>query len=1375
MTRKSSEKADASAAETKPPPFVLAQAAAAVAGNAEPEEEPSTRGRPNQDEVRNEASPNTKRDHSAYQAPPQSSAQPSDTQRAGGAGDSSHARQAASQSQVHPDDAPIDANPPPAYGEHFSSMNCSQSGFDTRATVASDGRVDININQKSDTLSRLIVPALRSGLPTEAESERAEVLPPGYIPPSLGGLPGQAPPPILNIVIQVVGSRGDVQPFVSLGQTLKNTYGHRVRLATHPVFKSFVEENGLEFFSISGDPAELMAFMVKNPGLMPGFDSMRSGDVGKRRKGIYEILKGCWRSCIEAGDGMGVRATDNTFEDYASIDSGISLSGDPSAKPFVADAIIANPPSFAHIHLAEKLGIPLHMMFTMPWSPTQAFPHPLANVQSSNADNGITNFVSYALVEMMTWQGLGDLINRFRENTLGLESVSLMWAPGMASRLRIPFTYCWSPALIPKPKDWGQHISIAGFYFLSLASSFTPDPSLAAFLEDGPPPVYIGFGSIVVDDPNALTKMIFEAVKKTGVRALVSKGWGGFGADQIGVPENVYMLGNVPHDWLFTRVSCVVHHGGAGTTAAGMTLGKPTVVVPFFGDQPFWGAMIAKAGAGPNPTPYKDLTADKLAAAITEALKPAALEKAAELGARIGQEKGAEVGAKAFHDRLDFENLRCSLAPSHVAVWRVKRTQVRLSALAATVLGNEGLLDFNDLKLYRPREYVTEDGPWEPITGAATALLGTIGSLVMGVADFPMDIFKALKHKPHGHSPSHSKSKEGGKSDSSGSETPNVEFQSGNAGSSDPTSGPQSPSSPVGRTDSNTSEAHSLDPTSAILPPGVDHLQSPVSTGGEPMSPTKSQRSSKSHVRAMSSVMRSHSSRSRSHSRDGSTTPSGSSRKQAEPFGEQMSLEAALGAGKGVGRIVEAGLKSPMDFTLGLARGFHNAPKLYGDKTVRPEDKVTGFQSGIKAATREFGFGFYDGLSGVVTQPLQGAKKDGPAGFVKGFAKGIGGMILKPGAAVWAVPGYTFKGIYKELQKHFGSSVQNYIIATRTAQGYEQWKISTPEERVDIVARWHLLDDEILKSKRSCKENAHDQLAEFQAKHHLMSAKERKKMAKKLQVENEHASTLRSDESPAGPASQPHHQQVPSAQSITEPEHGGFEEAIRASVAATSTGDANQDLLIERAIRASVSELLQARNANLDDEEAMNRAIGASVSEASKGHVEGGEKGQPESSGTGEKAALEQSLQQSLQQGGNSASHQQAATTTRDGPDVDTDDDENVKRALEESKSRHHAVKANDDDDDDELRNAVEASKQAHADRERDEARAKAEEDTVLEYVKKQSLAEAEHRKLVDAKRGKVKEDDNDNHDDDHDEELKNAMEESLKGVGGQTAGESSR
>jgi UDP:flavonoid glycosyltransferase YjiC (YdhE family) len=335
----------------------------------------------------------------------------------------------------------------------------------------------------------------------------------------------------------------------------------------------------------------------------------------------------------------------------------------------------------------------------MPWSPTKAFPHPLADIVATNADTAITNYVSYALVEMMTWQGLGDVINRFRSHVLELEPISLMWAPGLLHRLRIPSTYCWSPALTPKPADWTEEITVSGFFFLNLESNYTPEPELAAYLAAGPPPVYIGFGSSVVEDPDGLTQTIFNAVRKSGVRAIVSKGWGGIGGDAAGVPEGVFMLGNCPHDWLFRQVSAVVHHGGAGTTAAGIMAGCPTVVVPFFGDQIFWGSMVAKAGAGPAPIPYKKLTADNLAEAIQFALQPQTQAKARELGEKIKQEKGADVGGKSFHQFLNTDVMRCSLAPSRVAVWRVRRSKVRLSAMAAAVLVKQEWLKYSDLKL----------------------------------------------------------------------------------------------------------------------------------------------------------------------------------------------------------------------------------------------------------------------------------------------------------------------------------------------------------------------------------------------------------------------------------------------------------------------------------------------------------------------------------------------------------------------------------------------------------------------------------------------------------------------------------------------------
>lgn len=1092
--------------------------------------------------------------------------------------------------------------PPPAYGEQYGRVRNEKDGFGTDARVADDGRVNIRIDQRSRRLSDLLFPALRHQQELE---NREETPPPAYLPSCFIG-EGQLNPAPLNIVIQVVGSRGDVQPFVALGKVLKEKYHHRIRLATHPVFRDFVRENGLEFFSIGGDPAQLMAFMVKNPGLMPGFDTLRSGDVGKRRREVAEYLRGCWRSCYEAGEGLGPEASDDTIEDWTSQPD----SPDLNNKPFVAHAIIANPPSFAHIHCAEKLGIPLHIMFTMPYSPTQAFPHPLANVQSSNADPHLTNYLTYALIDMLTWQGLGDLINRFRQKSLGLDPISLVWAPGMLQRLRIPHTYCWSPALIPKPKDWGRHISISGFFFLNLASNYTPPPDLQAFLDAGPTPIYIGFGSIVLDDPDAMTRLIFEAVKKTGQRALVSKGWGGFGADEIGIPEGVFMLGNVPHDWLFKHVSAVVHHGGAGTTAAGISAGRPTLVVPFFGDQPFWGAMVARAGAGPDPIPHKQLTADSLAEAIKVCLKPESQERAQELAAKIASENGSDNGAESFHQNLNLDGLRCNLAPCRAAVWRVRRTQVRLSAMAACTLANEGLLEFNDLKLYRPREYDTDEGPWDPITGGATAIVGTMSTMMMGFADFPVDTLKALRIHPDARSKSQEGTMNSEPSMKSETVRPSEENISSQSQTTRTSSSGETPMTSSLNTPGSSTPSNGRMNTGFSLQESLASLQSPNLTFNDGKSNMPS---------SMADALRGQlNNGSRPRSRSGSRPRS----KVRAPSGENP-IDTAMQTGKGIRKIVGAGLSSPMDFTMALTKGFHNAPKLYGDDTVRKQSQVTDFRSGAKAAAKEFGLGMYDGITGLVTQPMRGAAKEGPAGFIKGIGKGIAGIALKPGAAIFGIPGYTMKGIYKEMQARFGSSVQNYIIAARTAQGYDEWQASTPQEREEIVRRWKSLQKD-LKKKRNPDEVVRDVLEEQRRKKqeyidHLKADLQDKRAS----IGRGGGSRSRSSsssryaqrtESPAhhdpesamlamgSDVSGRTHAHTISRKELDSLEEAELQEAIKRSVYETSKGDADEDEAVERAVRASMADLQRERTRKAEDEQ-VRQAMEASRAEAeARGH-----------------------------------------------------------------------------------------------------------------------------------------------------------------------------
>lgn len=309
----------------------------------------------------------------------------------------------------------------------FSRFAVGNDDFKTKGKVSkTSGRLDISVNETSNRgyLAKALGTTLQHHLKPSHQQEvedssipQAQVCEEYANRPNLGArlstvgavkTVSEKSIPRLNIVIMVIGSRGDIQPFLKIGKILKEEHGHRVRMATHPAFRDFVEQDiGLEFFSVGGDPAELMAFMVKNPGLIPTASTIRAGEIGRKRDSMFEMFQGFWRACINATDDE-------------SNASNLKMMGDK--RYFVADAIIANPPSFAHIHCAERLGVPLHLMFTFPYSPTQQFPHPLANIKNTNVDSNYTNFISYPLVEMMYATSLPILINAY--NILGHGKVS---------------------------------------------------------------------------------------------------------------------------------------------------------------------------------------------------------------------------------------------------------------------------------------------------------------------------------------------------------------------------------------------------------------------------------------------------------------------------------------------------------------------------------------------------------------------------------------------------------------------------------------------------------------------------------------------------------------------------------------------------------------------------------------------------------------------------------------------------------------------------------------------------------------------------------------------------------------------------------------
>ncbi|KAI1409019.1 hypothetical protein F5Y13DRAFT_182267 [Hypoxylon sp. FL1857] len=516
--------------------------------------------------------------------------------------------------------------------------------------------------------------------------------------------------PVMNIVMHVIGSNEEVSYFIDLGKALQQTYGHRVRIATHIDFRADVEGHGIEFFDIGVRSLTSGMFMV---GPLP-------------EKNGYEM---------------------NVIAD---------------GRAFIADAIIANPQSLAHVHCAEKLGVPLHLMSSIPTTSTRAFPHPLVNLTNTNLGPQLANRISYSVVGLLLCAKLGPVVNRFREETLRLEPLRNTFGVTLMDNVKCPTTYFRSPNLLFQPSDWPRHIR---------------EYEVQAVLQD-------------------------------------------------------------------------------------------------------------------------------------------------------------------FLGRLQINSLRCAIIDGKVAAWNVriskrisKSTPIPLSAAAATLLQKEGLLRRKDMELFRSREYDLASQAWDPISGLLSNTWHTSADLLHGTAAGPIKAYNNAKPR--------------NKSIKRGAWT----------------------------TEKSATEVNSF----ATVPVGI---------------------------------------------------------------------------AKGIGQIVTAGLTTPVTFPHGLTQGFHNIPIMYGDKTVREPGKINGIKSGMAAAGKGLGYGVYDGVAGFFTQPVMGAKEDGTVGLVKGFCKGVGGLVCKPAAGACGVPGYAFLGIYKQIQQARNASMDDHILACRMLQGEEESALLSEFEKADIVRRW---------------------------------------------------------------------------------------------------------------------------------------------------------------------------------------------------------------------------------------------------------------------------------------------------------------------------------
>ncbi len=404
----------------------------------------------------------------------------------------------------------------------------------------------------------------------------------------------------MRVTMLAVGSRGDVQPYVALGLGLQRA-GHDVVVATHVPFEGFVRGRGLGFRPLSGDPKAGVESEIGRAWLESGRNpaAFTYNFARLMRAYLEESLPDTWWACQGA------------------------------------DLILSSALGFAGFHVAERLGVPFAAALLQPLTPTGAFP----SIASPVNLGASLNRLSHRAARQMLWQPVRSTINRWRRENLGLPPVPLGGPFRRLDAERVPILYGYSPSVLPKPADWGAHVDVTGFWFLDRSPDWHPPPELVAFLESGPPPVSIGFGSMVPRDPAGLTEVAVAALRRAGRRGVLISGWGGLKPSDL--PDDVCLVPEIPHDWLFPRMAATVHHGGAGTTAAGLRAGVPAVVTPFFADQPFWARRVKELGVGTPSIPLRKVTTERLATAIRTATSDDLMRlRAAALGQRIREENG---------------------------------------------------------------------------------------------------------------------------------------------------------------------------------------------------------------------------------------------------------------------------------------------------------------------------------------------------------------------------------------------------------------------------------------------------------------------------------------------------------------------------------------------------------------------------------------------------------------------------------------------------------------------------------------------------------------------------------------------------------------
>lgn len=409
----------------------------------------------------------------------------------------------------------------------------------------------------------------------------------------------------MHITILAVGSRGDVQPYVALGKGLQQA-GYQVCIGMPENFEILANKNGLEFIAIGPNSQQILA-----------------GDFGQ--------------AAITSGENnlAFVLNLARLLDEHAleSLHAALQACQD-------ADVIIFNHLAWMGYHIAENLNVPAVGAWIYPLNRTRAFP-PLGTPPWLQLGRPF-NRPTYFFYEQLIQYAFNNIFKEWRR-ALDLSPLPRGGIFEHFYRRKIPVLYAFSPNVLPKPDDWPERFVVTGYWFLERPSEWQPSTALTDFLADGSPPVYIGFGSMTSARSRQITDMAIDALKQTEQRGILAKGWGELNTLTVNQPltNDIFVIDEAPHDWLFPQMAALVHHGGAGTTAAGLRAGTPSILTPFSGDQPFWGQRVTALGVGPAAIPYNKLSTQRLASAIKTAISDETIQRrAAVLGQQIRAEDG---------------------------------------------------------------------------------------------------------------------------------------------------------------------------------------------------------------------------------------------------------------------------------------------------------------------------------------------------------------------------------------------------------------------------------------------------------------------------------------------------------------------------------------------------------------------------------------------------------------------------------------------------------------------------------------------------------------------------------------------------------------